>query len=66
VTAIESVNLKTIHDHIAKIQAEPKVAKAHGMDSVKQRTDLAKDVRLAMGATTMRRAGGGDKDDRDL
>jgi len=33
-----------VHEHMNRLRDEPTSAKAHGQDSVKQRTDLAQDV----------------------
>jgi len=43
-TVAEAKKLQLVHEHMNRLRDEPTSAKAHGQDSVKQRTDLAQDV----------------------
>jgi hypothetical protein len=51
-------DLELVHQVVKKVEDQPTSAKAHGIDSVKQRTDLATDIRAAMGAASRAGAGG--------
>ena len=54
VTKDQATALELVHKEIQRIKEEPTVAKSHSVDSVKQRTNIARDVRRMMGASQQR------------